>query len=201
MKALFAWPIMAFRRAAHKIAACRTTVWLLDCLQSFYETKSKKEAGEKIAWMGITVPTFNYLMWLLTGVTFTLVGIMREWGLGFWIMFLVLWPGNIALCWWILWVYNKTSIDFTLSETYRRLTNQGMARSRVIGILLEFWFCLSLIVWAGAASFCIYHKDRLEPVVLRVFSLVFVSAIQMSLWVYIFMMGYDGISELIRMLI
>ena len=170
-------------------------------IKLFFGADSISDLKKKGILTGVSATTFWGIEWILTLATGILVGIMTgyfQWSE--WVIFLVLWGGNLLIALTIVFVNKNIEADFTLMEGARRLVDASSEWSEISGVILETILLIPIVLWEGAGAFAIFFQKRIPTGYMMSIASMGVSGIQMAVWTKTFIFGY-GTLEAIKAVI
>lgn len=151
--------------------------------------------------LSFIVPAYRWFDWFLVGTAATVTGFLKFYGFSNISIFLILWLANASYCSLIIFFNNRTSVDITLMEGFRRLINKALEKSKFYGRLAETVFFFRIIIWDGADSFVIFFKEKIKSRFHLVASVLFASGFQMLIWTSLYIFGYENFSDLFKSLV
>lgn len=95
---------------------------------------------------------------------------------------------------------DRLRMDITLMQSLRTLVTATLRRSRWLGLLLEVLLFLRLLLWDGPCQLLIFFRPRLASKPSRLGLFVTASGLQMLVWISIYELGYESVSELLHYL-
>jgi hypothetical protein len=95
---------------------------------------------------------------------------------------------------------DRLQVDITLMQSLRNLVTATLRRSLWLGLLLEALVFLRLLLWDGPCQLLIFFRPRLTSKTRRFCLFVGASGLQMLVWIKIYDLGYEGVSELLHYL-
>lgn len=171
---------------------------IVDIVQTFFGASESSDLVKK-GGLAVTGRVIYYFAdYGLLAFTAAFVGFLRYYNWRIFEIFVLLWAGNIVVSWVIIWINRRLRIDFTFCEGYSRLaTRIAQNRSSVryaIAVPL-----VPLIFWYGPGPLIIFLQTgrKFAEWTLAVI-LVSASGLQMIVWTWIYVMGYEGFSHLVR---
>lgn len=169
-------------------------------LQIFLGVQNLEEMKKQGLMLSLAVPAFRWADWAVLVATGTFVVILKNLGISDIGIFLILWILNVVFEYLIIKGNDKIKVDFTLMEGLRRLVDVVIAKSRPTGVILEIAIFLRLLIWDGSAFVVIFFNHKLRTITIRLAVLVIGSAIQMSVWTTLYILGYNSFSDMISKL-
>lgn len=154
----------------------------------------------KVVWTAILVPSFYVMDWALVGVTAALVSFLKFRGFSDLHLWLTLWALNLVYSGAVIILNERSSIDFTLMETSRRLTNSAAKKSKWAGRFIELAVFIRLLLWDGPDQLLIFFKERLPSRLLKGAFFVVTSGFQMFIWAQLYILGFESIGDLMQIL-
>lgn len=134
----------------------------------------------------------------LSIVSAWIVGVMTYFGFGFWQISAVMWAYDLTVAFMFLYLNEKTRQDITLAEGFRRAVDALHARSKVAGILLLSGIVARATIWDGPEQIVIFFRKELKTIFRMSALLVVITSFQAIFWTWVYGLGYEGVSELIR---
>jgi hypothetical protein len=95
---------------------------------------------------------------------------------------------------------DRLQLDITLMQSLRNLVGAALHRSRRLGLLLEALLFVRLLLWDGPCQLLIFFRPRLTSKPSRLGLFVAASGLQMLVWISIYDLGYESVSELLHYL-
>jgi hypothetical protein len=151
----------------------------------------------KLALLVVLAPSLVVLEWGLVAVTAALVAYLSYIGFSTVAIWLLLWGLNLLYSGAVVLFSDRSQIDITLMETLRRWTDALAGRWRLSAGLLEAVIVLRLLFWDGPCRLLIYLRPRLPSPLLQGVVFVGASGLQMFVWVWLYVLGYESVGELI----
>jgi len=108
--------------------------------------------------------------------------------------FLVMWFINIVIAAIFLGIYLKTGQDLSLGKDLRRAVDAIYGQSRFAGYLSLIGVLLQAAVWSGPEQCIIFFRKEIGGTIRMVIVLFFLTAIQTSIWMYLYRTGYHMIA-------
>lgn len=146
----------------------------------------------------VLAPSFYALELALVGVTAGLVTFLKHRDLSDMAVWLVLWGLNLLFSAAVVLFSNHFRIDLTLMEALRKLTTTASAKSKLAGYLMELTVFVRLLLWDGASQLLIYFRERLPSRALRGGFFLAASGLQMFIWLKLYTLGFEGVSDLLK---
>lgn len=170
---------------------------MVETMKSFFSlvfgTQDVNEMKKKGAVLAFVFPAFYWLNWVTVGITFSGVSLLKHCGLSNLGVFLVLWGANMLYSGSIVFLSDKSKVDFTLMEASRRLIDKGIEKSQIVGYLAEGLVFFWLLIWEGPDQFILFFRSRIKTLPAKIIVFVMASCIQMAIWSRIYIFGYDTI--------
>jgi len=174
---------------------------IIDILRIFLGNIDSKEIPKKGSITAIGGVIYYFAEYLLMVIAAAIVGFLRYYEWSVLEIFLILWPGNILVSYLIVRANDGSGVDFTFFQGYSRLTMQlpweNMAL-KILGIIAAIPIVGFTIFWQGAGPMVIFLKTRghFKKEILGIILLA-VSGLQMGIWTWLYVLGYESISDLI----
>lgn len=161
---------------------------------------SNVNKSKRIAKTAIFVPMFYWFEWMLVAITFAFVSFLKEVGFADWQVFPVLWMGNIALSWSVVFASDKSDVDITLMGGFAKWISALKKMCLFAGLVFETLFVFWNLFWTGPAQVFILMR-KIEWIQRnKVVVLVAASALQMAVWTMVYCAGYDDIIPILKQL-
>lgn len=110
---------------------------------------------------------------------------------------ITMWSINILIAGVFLAIYAKTGHDISLGEDLRRASDAIHKKSRLVGYLAVFGVILQAAVWSGPEQVVIFFRKEIGGMPRMVAVMLFLTALQTGVWMYLYRTGYDSISKLL----
>lgn len=156
-----------------------------------FGTQDVCEMKKKGAVLAFVFPVFYWLNWVTVGATFSGVSFLKHWGFSNLGVFLALWGANMLYSGSIVFLSDKSKVDFTLMEASRRLINKGIEKSQIVGYLTEGLVLFWLLIWEGPDQFILFFRSRIKTLLVKIIVFIVASGIQMAIWSRIYIFGYN----------
>lgn len=182
-----------FRNVSRTIAAHSYFQIVLRVLKVFHDTQENSEVASKTATVSISYAIYSFSDFKIVAIGFLLVGYMLESGLGFTQIFMIMWPVSMFFYAFLVLLSDWTKVDFTLAKGSRRIINELLGESKALGITVEVLLGLSQVVWTGMAQFYLLFRERFNSRLISYAVFIILSAVQMYIWVHIYITGIDVI--------
>jgi hypothetical protein len=151
-------------------------------------------------WLALLVPSFYLAEWLLAGVAVAVFSFLKFRGLSTGLIWLLLWAANMLISAVFIFGNDRLQLDITLMQSLRNLVGAALHRSRRLGLLLEALLFVRLLLWDGPCQLLIFFRPRLTSKPSRLGLFVAASGLQMLVWISIYDLGYESVSELLHYL-
>lgn len=151
-------------------------------------------------WLAFLVPSFYLAEWLLAGVAAAFFSFLKFRGLSPVRIWLLLWGANMLISAVLIFGNDRLRMDITLMQSLRNLVTAALRRSRWLGLLLEVLLFLRLLLWDGPCQLLIFFRPRLASQTGRLCLFVTASGLQMLVWIKIYDLGYESVTELLHYL-
>ncbi len=131
------------------------------------------------------------------GISAALVIALKALGLQFGLIFLALWAFDfiVAASFVVLW--DRTGVDLTLGEDFRRAANVIHGKSRAAGYLTFSAVVAQATFWSGPEQVVIFFRGEIGSRLRMAIVLIVLTAVQAALWAAIYSLGYESASELL----
>jgi hypothetical protein len=110
--------------------------------------------------------------------------------------FLIMWLVNIVIAGVFIAIYLKTGHDVSLGEDLRRATDAMHKKSKIAGYLSMLGVIFQAVFWSGPEQVVIYFRKEIGGLPRMIIVMLFLTAIQTSIWMYLYRAGYDVVKEL-----
>jgi hypothetical protein len=184
-------------------------LFILDLPKLFFGAESGKEVVKKGGASATGFGLFYATEYFLMGVTISFVTYLHYLNIGYWVIFLIVWPGTVLFQWLVVKSNDKSAVDFTLCEGQSRVVFAlggkiwklhiiwRIVLSPIIISIGSIWLGWQ-IFWNGAGPMVIFLKQKkcFDRQWLIWMILIIVSGIQMSVWVKVYLLGYDSLTDL-----
>ena len=110
---------------------------------------------------------------------------------------IAMWGINIFIAGVFLVIYAKTGHDISLGEDLRRASDAIHKKSRLAGYLAVIGVILQAAVWSGPEQVVIFFRKEIGGMPRMVAVMLFLTAVQTGVWMYLYRTGYDSISQLL----
>jgi hypothetical protein len=189
------------KKYAAKFAALKVIQIFINFVATFLGVKKRDSVWEIVKkFLNILFygSAYSATDWYLAGLTASIVASLRYFNKPFWLIFAVLWGMNLAISYLIILFSKKSGRDFTLMERLRKATESLHKESRAMGWIFELLAGFKFIFWDGPDRFVLYFESRLPSKISKILVFVVTSGIQMFIWAWLYILGYDSISDLLR---
>jgi hypothetical protein len=150
--------------------------------------------------LALLVPSFYLAEWLLAAGTVATYSFLKFKGIDSRYVWLLFWGANMLVSAGFIFCNDRLRVDITLMQSLRKLVAATLRRSRCLGLLLEALLFLRLLIWDGPCQLLIFFRPRLSSRTFRFGLFVTASGLQMLVWINIFDLGYESVSELLHYL-
>jgi hypothetical protein len=151
-------------------------------------------------WLAFLVPSFYLAEWLLAGVAVAFFSFLKFRGLSPGRIWLILWGANMLISAAFIFGNDRLRMDITLMQSLRNLVTATLRRSRWLGLVLEALLFMRLLLWDGPCQLLIFFRPRLASKTRRLCLFMAASGLQMLVWIQIYDLGYESVTELLRYL-
>jgi len=110
---------------------------------------------------------------------------------------IAMWGVNILIAGVFLAIYAKTGHDISLGEDLRRASDAIHEKSRFAGYLAMLGVILQAAVWSGPEQVVIFFRKEIGSMSRMVAVMLFLTAVQTGVWMYLYRTGYDTVSGLL----
>lgn len=110
--------------------------------------------------------------------------------------YIITWGVSILIAGVFLVIYARTGHDISLGEDLRRATDAIHKKSKCAGYLSLFGVIMQATVWSGPEQIVIFFKKEIGSMPKMVAVMLCLTALQSGVWMYIYRLGYDSISQL-----
>ncbi len=133
--------------------------------------------------------------WLM-GISAALVISLKALGHEFALIFLALWSFDLVVAASFLVLWDRTGIDLTLGEDFRRAANVIHGKSPVAGYLTFAVVIAQATFWSGPEQVAIFFRQEIGSRHRMAIVLIALTAMQAALWAAVYSLGYESASEL-----
>lgn len=127
-----------------------------------------------------------------------MIGFMKYYNWPFLQIFFAVWVIDFVLAIIVLVASEKSGQDITLGESFRRAANVVHSKSRIVGYFTFVLLIANAIIWEGPVQIVIIFKKEFGSETNKIVALIFLTILQAAFWTYIYSLGYDSLSELIK---
>lgn len=145
-------------------------------------------------------PSLYAIEWGLVGVATVIVTFLKYQELSEVTIWLILWALNLLFSGAVVVFNDRFRIDITLMEALRKFTNATSRKSRPAGYFLELAVFIRLLMWDGPHQLLIYFRERIPSSILRGCFFVGAGGFQMFIWVKLYILGYESVGDLLRVI-
>jgi hypothetical protein len=110
--------------------------------------------------------------------------------------FLMMWGVNIVIAGVFIGFWAQTGHDVSLGEDLRRATDAIHEQSKFAGYLAVGGVILQAAVWSGPEQVVIFFRKEIGGMSKMTIVMIFLTALQTSVWMYLYRTGYDTVSKL-----
>lgn len=110
--------------------------------------------------------------------------------------FIAMWGINILIAGIFLAIFARTGHDISLGEDLRRASDAIHEKSRLAGYLAMLGVIAQAAVWSGPEQVVIFFRKEIGGMPRMVVVMLFLTAFQTGIWMYLYRTGYDSISKL-----
>lgn len=126
------------------------------------------------------------------------VGFLNYLGWDFRLIVLATWIFDFIVAAGFMFVSEKTGKDITLGKSLRRAVNVVYSSNKLVGYLSIAWINTKAIVWDGPEQVVIFFKKELGTVSRMVVLLAILTFFQGVFWAWVYSLGYESVSELLK---
>lgn len=179
-------------------AIFQTTV---SAVKAFFDIKSDDDVAsgsKKVAITAARRVVYVFLDYWAAIACASIVGLLKYWGLSFWLIVLATWIFDFVIATAFLVASEKSGHDITLGEAFRRAADAVHSSSKLAGYLAFIYINAKAIIWDGPEQVVIFFKKEIGSMSRMIGVLVGLTFIQGIFWAWVYSFGYDSVSELIR---
>jgi len=173
-------------------------------LKVFLGVKESKDIPKRGSITAIGGVFFYFSDYLLMVIAASIVATLRYYNWSIFEIFFLLWPGNILVGYLIIIANDGSGIDFTFFQGYSRVITEFQLKrqtSKILKIIITVPVSAFLVFWQGAAPIIIFLKTRKNIAKgILTFILISVSGLQMAIWTWLYVYGYEGVSDIIHLI-
>jgi len=122
--------------------------------------------------------------------------VLKALGISLLYAFIVMWIINIMVAGMFMIIYFKTGHDVSLGEDLRRGVDAIHKKSPIASRLLMLEIIIQASVWSGPERIVIFFKKETGNAFRMVMVVLFLTAIQTIVWMFIYRSGYDFVKWL-----
>lgn len=164
------------------------------------DIEQQKLRSRNMVQTALLAPSLYAIEWGLVGGATVIVSFLKYHGLSETTIWLILWGLNLLFSGAVVVFNDRFRIDITLMEALRKLTNAASRKSRLAGYFLELAVFIRLLLWDGPCQLLIYFRERIPSSSLRGCFFVGADGFQMFIWVKLYILGYESVGDLLRVI-
>ncbi len=127
-----------------------------------------------------------------------LVSTMKYWHRPFYEIFLATWAYDFIVAVMFMIVSEKSGRDITLGNSFRRAADVVHSSNKIAGYATFGYLTLKATIWDGPEQIAIFFKKEIKTLPRMIGLLFFLAIVQGAFWAWVYSLGYDSISELIK---
>lgn len=127
-----------------------------------------------------------------------IIGAMKFGGYNFAQTFLVVWAYDFVVASMMLIASIKSGQDFTLGESFRRAVNVIHGAHKITGYAAIVFLNIKAVIWDGPEQIVMFFRKELRTVSRMIALLFFLTIIQGAFWTWMYSLGYDSVSQLVK---
>lgn len=162
--------------------------------------QQKEVRSRNMMQIALLAPSFYAIEWGLVGVATVIVTFLKYHGLSEMTIWLILWGLNLLFSSAVVVFNDRFRIDITLMVALRKFTNATSRKSKLAGYFLELAVFIRLLLWDGPSQLLIYFRERVPSSTLRGCFFVGSGGFQMFIWVKLYILGYESLGDLLRVI-
>lgn len=182
-----------------KDLAAKIVALLKDVSCAFFNFKEEENAQEKSKKVAGTVARRIIYGFADYGIEVFILAAnvaLKALGIPLLYAFAVMWIINIAVAGIFMVIYFKTGHDVSLGEDLRRGVDAIHKKSPIASRLLMLEIIIQASVWSGPERIVIFFKKETGNAFRMVMVVLFLTAIQTIVWMFIYRSGYDFVKWL-----
>ncbi len=182
------------KRLAAKIVAL-----LKDISDAFFNLKEGENIQEKSKKVASTVTRriiYGFADYGVEIFIFSANVALKALGIPLLYAFIAMWIINILVAGIFMMIYFKTGHDVSLGEDLRRGVDAIHKKSLIAGRLSMLGIIIQASVWSGPEQIIIFFKKEIGNTFRMVMVMLFLTAIQTIVWMFIYRSGYDFVKWL-----
>jgi hypothetical protein len=163
---------------------------------NFSEEDGLVAKGEKTASFAIRRSMYflaDYGLWGLSVAIFTT---MKTFGFSLAAIFVTLWAFECLAAGAFVLFYEKTGIDFSLGEDFRRAKDAVRRRSRAAGYMVTLFVIALAVIWTGPEKIIIFFRKEIGSISRVILSICGLTAVQAFVWTVLYNLGYGLVGSL-----
>lgn len=147
----------------------------------------------------IAIVAFKRVIYLtadywLAGLCATVNIALKIWETQLLYAFIIMWSLNIIIVGVFIAIYVKTGHDISLGEDLRRASDTIHEKSRIAGYITTLGVVIQAVFWSGPEQIVIFFRKEIGSMLKMVAVMLFLTAIQTVIWMFLYRTGYDNIS-------
>jgi hypothetical protein len=111
--------------------------------------------------------------------------------------FIIVWGVDILIAGLFLVIYARTGHDISLGEDLRRASDAIHEKSRLVGYLAVCGVITQAAFWSGPEQVVIFFRKEIGGMPRMVIVMLFLTALQAGVWMYLYRTGYDAVTGLL----
>ncbi|MDO9231120.1 MAG: hypothetical protein Q7U36_01410 [bacterium] len=172
-----------------------------DATKAFFDISRDDDLGAGAKKVAVT--TARRIVYIFFDYWFSiacaaLVGLLNFWGLSFWKVVFITWVFDFTIAFGFMTISEKSGQDITLGESFRRAAEAIKANSKIMGHFAFVYLNIKAIIWDGPEQVVIFFKKEIGGTKKMTLILVGLTFIQGFFWAWVYSLGYENVSELIR---
>jgi hypothetical protein len=168
-------------------------------LKAFADIKTGDSAAVgagKVALIAAKRSAYIFADYWLAALCATLNIALKALGIRLLYAFITMWGVNILIAGIFLVIFARTGHDISLGEDLRRATDVIHQKSRWAGYLAVCGVVLQAAFWSGPEQVVIFFRKEIGSMSNMVVVMLFLTALQTGIWMYIYRAGYDTVTGL-----
>ncbi len=177
----------------------KTAGIISEAMKAFAGIKAGDSVGigtGKVALVAAKRTIYTIADYWLAGLCAAMNIALKAFGVPLLYAFVAMWCINILIAGVFLAIYAKTGHDISLGEDLRRASDAIHEKSRVAGYLSMVGVILQAAVWSGPEQVVIFFRKEIGGMPKMVAVMLFLTAFQTAVWMYLYRTGYDTIKGL-----
>ncbi len=169
--------------------------------KAFFEIKDEESVADGSKKVAITMARRAFYVFLDYWAVFacaSVVGILKFWGWSFWSIVGATWLFDFVVAAAFMVASEKSGHDITLGEGFRRANDVIHSESKLFGILTMIGLNLKATIWDGPEQVVIFFKKELGGMIQMAGALVGLTLVQGFFWAWVYSLGYESVTELVK---